>query len=325
MNGLRRPGRPGKIKGSATALDLLPNVTSPERPPGTPPRVAVMTVVRDEGWMIRKWVDHHGRQVGLDNLVVLDDNSSDGSTDDLPCTVHTIPGFPEGRFENARMQLMSGIALGLLAVYDYVAFVDADEFLVPDPARHATLVDLVAAREPQEVIGCMGLNVVHHLDAEPADLDLSRPVLEQRSFAKFLPIMCKPSVKRTPAPWRFSSHGISAKYEVDPELFLLHLKFVDRAHLKAVSDRRRAMVELDGRAKGSTWSHTGDEMTQMLRDFVGDADPSTAPEFTPGSVDLGAAIVQENRHTWKGARPGQIAAMKQQPLVRLPERLTGLL
>ena len=322
MNGLRRPRRSGK--GAATALDVLPNVTSPERVPGTSPRIAVMTVVRDEGWMIRKWVDHHGRQVGLENLVVLDDNSSDGSTDDLPCTVHKIPGFPEGRFENARMQLMSGIALGLLAVYDYVAFVDADEFLVPDPARYDTLVDLVAAREPQEVIGCMGLNLLHHLQAEPDDLDPSRPVLDQRHFAKFVPLMCKPSIKRTPAPWRFSSHGISARYEVDTDLFLLHLKFVDRAHLKAVSDRRRAMVDLDGRAKGSTWSHTGDEMTQMLRGLVGRDDPAGVPEFTPGSVDLKAAIVQENRHTWKGDRPGQLVAMRQQPLFRLPERLAGL-
>ena len=55
------------------------------------PHVAVITMARDEGTMLRRWVDHYSREVGVDNLVVVDDNSSDGSTDDLPCTVLRIP------------------------------------------------------------------------------------------------------------------------------------------------------------------------------------------------------------------------------------------
>jgi hypothetical protein len=55
------------------------------------PHVAVITMARDEGTMLRRWVEHYSREVGAENLVVVDDNSSDGSTDDLPCPVLRIP------------------------------------------------------------------------------------------------------------------------------------------------------------------------------------------------------------------------------------------
>ena len=48
------------------------------------PTMAAITMARDEGPMLRRWVDHYGRELGADNLVVIDDNTSDGSTDGLP-------------------------------------------------------------------------------------------------------------------------------------------------------------------------------------------------------------------------------------------------
>ena len=113
-----------------------------------PPTVAVLTMARDEGPLLRVWAEHHARLVGAGNVLILDDSTSDGSTDalgDLGCTLHRLPTFRGERFEGARMQLVSGIAQGLLAVYDYVVFVDADEFLVVDPA-HAGLAELLLAR-----------------------------------------------------------------------------------------------------------------------------------------------------------------------------------
>jgi len=59
--------------------------------------------------------------------VVVDDRSTDGSTDDLPCRVIRHDGFPEGRFERARMALVSRLAVELLRTHDAVIFTDADE------------------------------------------------------------------------------------------------------------------------------------------------------------------------------------------------------
>lgn len=293
-------------------------------PAGTPPRVVVMTMVRDEGPMLERWVRHYAAQVGVENLVVLDDGSGDGSTDALPCTVHRLPPMPGGPdFEAARMALVSGLAQGLLAVYDVVVLVDADEFLIADPDRHDGLLDLLAARADRDVLAPLALNVVHHLDAEDG-LDPGEPVLGQRRFAKFVPLMCKPAVKRVPAPWRFATHGIMAPFAVEPDLFLIHLKFFDRDWLQHVSDRRHAMVHADGRAARSSWSVDGAAMTAMLGGFTAGTDPDTVPEFDPRAVDLGV-VVRRDGSAYRTSRPGQLRAMETLPLVRVPDRLLGLL
>ena len=299
---------------------------SPAAAPGAegPPRVVVMTMVRDEGTMLDRWVRHYSRHVGVENLLVLDDGSVDGSTDGLPCTVHRLPGLPGGRdYEKRRVELASGLAGGLLAVYDVVVFVDADEFLVPDPARHDSLVDFLATRPDREVLAPAALNVVHHLGVED-DLDPEQPVLGQRRFAKFVPLMCKPSVKRVPAQWRFATHGIMAPFAVDPELFMVHLKFFDRDTLRRVADHRRALVDADGRASRSSWSVGGEEMTAMLGDFVAGVDPESVPEFDPSRVDLDAVVYQDTDGAYRTSKPGQMKAMQTLPLVRVPDRLLGL-
>ncbi|MEO5652825.1 MAG: glycosyltransferase family 2 protein, partial [Marmoricola sp.] len=62
-----------------------------EREPGEPLRIAAITFCRDEGRMLPLWIKYYGAQFGVENLYVVDDNSEDGSTDDLPCDVLRIP------------------------------------------------------------------------------------------------------------------------------------------------------------------------------------------------------------------------------------------
>lgn len=289
----------------------------------TIPTVAVLTMARDEAEMLPRWVRHYGDQVGVQNLIVLDDNSVDGSTDGLGCTVHRLPKLPGRGFELARMDLMSGLAQGLLACYDFVVFVDVDEFLIPDPDLYAGLPEFLAARADRDVIAPMTLNLVHHVHAE-ADLVPDQPVLGQRRFAKFIPIMCKPSVKRVPAAWLWASHGIRAPFEVDPELFMVHLKFYDREALRRVATHRRRMVDTDGRAAKSNWSRDAEEMVAMLDEFVGTTDPAAVPEFDPRQVDL-STIVQPKGDAFRAVGQGQVQAMAKVPLWRVPDRLLGRL
>ncbi|MDZ5621221.1 glycosyltransferase family 2 protein [Nocardioides bizhenqiangii] len=287
------------------------------------PDVAVITMARDEGDLLPLWVSHYARHVGIDNLVVLDDNSVDGSTEGLGCTVHRVPELRGGpSFEPVRMRLMNGLAAGLLAVYDYVVFVDVDEFLVTDPTRYPRLPDLIEDRGRPEVLGVMGLNVVHVPSVEPEPLDLGRPLLEQRGFAKFTPLMCKPSVKRINAGWAVSSHGIKAPYSIDPELFMIHLKFADRSRLAEVAALRNAVSAADGRAQGASWGKSADHLVEIFDSVVADVDPAAAPEFDPATAGLDdMVIVVNDRH--RTPQQGQVEALRTQPLVRIPERLRG--
>ncbi len=288
------------------------------------PRVAAITMVRNEAAMLPRWVQHYTRQCGSpDALVVIDDNSSDGSTDDLPCTVIRLPTLDKQPFEPARMGLISGVADGLLNAYDAVVFSDADELVVPDPALYADLRELLADRPERDAHGVVALNVIHDL-AREAPLDPHRPVLEQRRLAKFIPLMCKPAVKTVPARWGHASHGVFAPYSVDPALYMFHLKFADRDLLHAAAEHRRQMVELDGRAHSTSWRHSGDEMLELLRSVNEGLDPAEAAEFVPPERKLRSVVEKQPNGLYRAVGKGQVAAMRSQPPVSVPARFRSL-
>ncbi|MER6975406.1 glycosyltransferase family 2 protein [Nocardioides sp. NPDC000445] len=285
-----------------------------------PPRIAVLTIARDEGEMLTRWVDHYGRAAGLENLIVFDDGSTDGSTDDLSCTVQRLPGFRKGNFEAGRMGLASGVAQGLLGVYDVVIFTDVDEFLVPDPARYANLSDYLA-RRPERVIAPFALNVVHHTAVE-GPLVSGKPIVGQRAYAQFAPLMCKPSVKRVPAAWTLASHGIKAPYVPDPGLFMVHMKFADLDLLRRQADRRNELAKAVGRGKGSSWGRSGDDLAGLLTTATASVG-ADVEEFDPASV-LPARLVREEGGVHRAVGPGHIDNLRNQPLLRIPERLHGI-
>lgn len=304
--------------------DRSPSPNQPPRPPGELPSVAVLTMVRDEGSMLRRWVDHYAAQVGAEHVVVVDDSSSDGSTDDLPCPVLRFPPLHKQGFEPSRMGIATGLAAGMLVAYDAVIFCDADEFIVADPRVHPSLRHFVAARPDRAAVGVTCLNVVHDAPREPALRD-GEPVLAQRRLAKFLPLMCKPSLKRVDARWVQATHGIQCPFEVDPELFMFHLKFADRGHLEAVADRRHRLNQEQGRAKGTSWERPGADLVDLLDDVTRDVDPTSVPWFRPSPQRLARIVRHEPPETWRATGMGQLEAMRKRPLVRIPPRFKDLL
>jgi len=288
------------------------------------PRVAAVTMVRNEGRMLHKWVDHYGGQLGLDSLVVVDDNSDDGSTDGLRCRVERIKPIT-GEFEPERMKIVSKVGRKLLRDHDAVIFADADEFLVPDPARYADLREFAAARIGREAVGAMCLNVIHHVPGEGA-LDFDRPVLDQREVVKFIPLFCKPALKFVPNSWTTASHGIQgASYVVDPELFMFHLKFADRDHLARIAAHRRAMVELDGRASETSWQFTSDEMLDLLDRLNADLGPdlSRLEDFVPRPEVLEEIVKTLPNGITRSTGARMVRAMQRRPFRRIPTRFRG--
>jgi hypothetical protein len=286
-------------------------------------RIAAITFCRDEGRMLPVWLRHYGGQLGVENLYVVDDSSVDGSTDHLPCDVLRIPPVRGGKFESTRMGVLGGLGRALLAVYDVVVFTDVDEFLVPDPARYDGLRSFVEAHANAPAVGALGLNVIHDVTRE-GPLDLDRPVLDQRRLAKFIPVMCKPSIKSVPAPWYAASHGLRAPYAVDPDLWMFHLKFADRDHLQQVADHRRALVDSDGRSATTNWSRGGDDLVALLEQVTAGVDTSAVEEFRPPQGERLANLVLEEKPGHFRARKGsQVRLMENRPLVAVPERFRG--
>ena len=296
--------------------------------PGPPagddlPEVAVITMARDEGEMLGRWVRHYAGQVGVTNVFVVDDHSVDGSTEGLPCQVLRMPYFTKFSFERTRMTVLSGLAASLLAAYDAVLFADCDEFVIADPAVHPSLRHFVRARPGEPALGVLGLNVVHLVGREPP-LDPGQPLLGQRRFAKFLPLMCKPSLKWQPADWVLASHGIRCPFRIDPELFMFHMKFADRDHLEQSSGHRHAMFTSERRAARTSWERPPEDMVGMLEQLGAGADPDRAPVFRPPPDLLARSVQQQDDQVWRAVGAGQVKAMTKRPLVRIPDRFLGL-
>lgn len=272
-------------------------------------------MVADEAEMLPRWLDYYGRQLGRDHLFVVDDNSTDGSTDDLDCSVLRLPPAPwRTKWSKARRGVVNGLSRALLEVYDAVVFVDADEFLVPDPAKYDGLTDYITRRPDQDVLAGVGVDLLHDAAHEPP-IDPCLPVLTQRSLAKIEPGMCKPAIKRIPEPWLAGGHGIRAGFRVDPDLLLLHLKYHDEGHLRRVAERRHRAHVHEGRgSKASAWVLDSDDLVARLRTWV--AEPAV-------ELDTHARALPEPEWV-KGKQSyrmfGGLETLDDSELLRLPER-----
>jgi len=301
-----------------------PESASPERNPNEPLRIAAITFCRDEGRMLPLWVKYYGGQFGEDNLYVVDDNSEDGSTDDLPCDVLHIPPIRGGKFNTTRMAMVGNLGRSLLELYDVVMFCDTDEFIVPDPDRYAGLAEYVAAQSGLNAVGSLGFNVVHNVGSEPP-LDLTQPLIGQRRLAKFLPLMCKPAIKWVPEHWSAGTHGVRTPYAVDPDLWMFHMKFGDRDHLQEAADHRLRMVEEDGRSRDTQWRQGGDTLVDLLERITEGADAAQIPDFVPPTGErLDALVVEDPPGNWRAPKGSQLTLMEKRALVRIPEKFYGI-
>lgn len=321
MSGVRRLLRRKPTSGASDR----PAKPPPRRDPGEPLRVAAITFCRDEARMLPLWVRYYGGQFGVENLYVVDDGSQDGSTEGLDCNVLHIPPIRGGKFESTRMKFLGGLAASLRTLYDCVVFTDADEFVVPDPAAHSGLRDYIDGQgDDQAAVAALGLNVLHDAENEPP-LDLDAPVLGQRRLAKFVPVMCKPSVNFAGAPWFAASHGIQAPYAVDPELWMFHLKYADRDLLREAADHRLRMVALDGRSRETQWGEGGDRLVGLLEHITSHVVPADVPEFQPPTgTALDRLVTQEGPGKFRAPKGGQMQLMESEPLVRIPARFYGI-
>ncbi len=283
-------------------------------------RVCAITMVRNESVMLRRWLAYYGRELGHRNLVVLDDNTTDGSTDDLPCSVVHLPPPPwKQTWAQSRRAMANSTARAMLQAYDAVIFVDADEFLVPDPARYDGLLDYVVRQPDREVLAGLGLNVLHDATHEPA-IDHDRPVLAQRRLVKYVPRMCKPAIKREAVAWMAGTHGIQAPFTVDPDLLLLHLKYYDEGELRRVAEQRHEAHEREGRGENSSWTHEADELVAELREWatggsLDDLDPRRLRVHQPSRADA------EGYYTVRGS---QLRAMDRRHRLCLPDRFRAV-
>jgi len=186
--------------------------------------VAAITFVYNESVNLPIWIGYFGKLFGRRNLFVIDLGTTDGSTDNLGEV--NLLRVPRKEFdEYQKTGIINSLQQGLLNYFDTVIYTDCDELVVPDLSVYADLNDYLARKE-FECVSCVGLNVQHMISIEDP-LDLSKPILAQRRFARFLSSTCKPAVTRVPLTWANGLHHCDRRPRIDPELFMIHTKWMD--------------------------------------------------------------------------------------------------
>jgi hypothetical protein len=195
-------------------------------------KVAALTMIYNEPEYLPLWLRYYGQQLGAANCFVIDHGSDDDLTRWVGCeNIFRLPRTPQD--EVKRVQSMSCVAEMLLNYYDAVIYIDVDEFIVAKPTKYKSLLHF-CQETTEAVVAVVGLNL-HHLLGEEDDLDLSRPVLKQRRWVRFVAPMCKPSIVKVPIKWGRGFHS-SNKPSVFEDVYMFHLRYFD---LKIGLDRLR--------------------------------------------------------------------------------------
>lgn len=188
-------------------------------------RIACITMVYNEADFLPLWVSYYGQQAGVSNLFVIDDGSTDGSTDILGPNIIKIPKIPFS--DERRANFIGDLQKSLLNYYDVVIYTDADEFLIPDPSKYVSLNKYCELLEYENATA-VGLNVYQIPAEEPGELDWSEKIFKQRRFVKFQSAMCKTLITRSPTRWGTGFHRSAPGPRIDKDLYLFHLKHVDQ-------------------------------------------------------------------------------------------------
>ena len=245
--------------------------------------IAFATMVRNEHYFLPKWIQYYSRHVGKDNLYIL----LDGADQTVPpeadgCQVLALPRRPYGGgWDRNRWDTLEYFAGLLLSRFDVVVLGDVDEFIVCDPSSGESLLGALGRARQSKVISPFAIEVIHRIDLEPP-LDPDQPILHQRKYVRINASYCKPCIISESVHWSVGGHYSNfAELHLDTNLYLFHLRFLDRDML---IERQRSRLNVvhqglanetsgNGEVAGAGWSKTLTEIDDFLTSFAKEGPP----------------------------------------------------
>ncbi len=184
---------------------------------------AIVTMVHNEPVFLPIWLAYYSRFFAADDIYVLDNDSTDGSTRGTGFV--RIPVVHDSVDHSWMVQTMQALQHQLLKRYRIVVVTDVDEIIAPIPGCGGLGAYLDEFGE--EWVNCLGYELLHLPEREPT-LDLSRPVLRQRRCWFHNGAYDKAAIATVPVRWRPGFHGREDfQCRFDPDLRLIHLHRMD--------------------------------------------------------------------------------------------------
>ena len=207
-------------------------------------RIAALTMVRNDDFYLRKWVEYYGRELGKENLWIYFDGTDQTIAPFCEGTnafLHEKIGNQVVAAEKGRLRFLSERAASLLEQgYDLVIGVDADEFIVVDPKREMSLREYLSAQKIGVSLSALGLDFGQKL-GEEGDITENEPFLKQRHYAQIGTRYTKPSIVAKPCIWGSGFHRVKGhNFHIAKDLYLMHFGYFDKRRLEErFSDKDR--------------------------------------------------------------------------------------
>jgi hypothetical protein len=184
---------------------------------------ALVTIVHNEPVFLPLWLSYYSRFFAAEDIYVLDNESSDGSTDRDGFV--RIPVSCDRVDHTWMVRTIEAFQRRLLERYKMVVVSDVDELIAPVP-EWGTLGEYLD-RFDEEWVNCLGYEILHMRRREPP-LTLVEPVLDQRGYWFFNDGYDKAAIATVPMSWRPGFHGrADFHFNLDPDLRLVHLHRMD--------------------------------------------------------------------------------------------------
>ena len=207
-------------------------------------KIAALTMVRNDDFYLRKWVEYYGRELGKENLWIYFDGTDQVIAPFCEGTnafLHEKIGNQVVAAEKGRLRFLSERAASLLEKgYDLVIGVDADEFIVVDPKREMSLREYLSAQKIGVSLSALGLDFGQKL-GEEGDITENEPFLKQRHYAQIGTRYTKPSIVAKPCIWGSGFHRVKGhNFHIAKDLYLMHFGYFDKRRLEErFSDKDR--------------------------------------------------------------------------------------
>lgn len=199
-------------------------------------KIAAITMVRNDDFFLRKWVEYYGRELGKENLYIYYDGEDQTIGEFCQGTnayIHSKIGTQVVSAEKGRLKFLSNKAAELFANgYDLVIGVDADEYIVVDPKLGVSLREFLSSYDIDVCLSPLGLDFGQKL-GEEGDLSLEETFLRQRHYAQIGTRYTKPSIIAQPCQWGSGFHRIKGhNFHIAKDLYLLHFGYADKRILE---------------------------------------------------------------------------------------------
>ena len=292
-----------KVAMEAGRREIRTRPVSPEPKSGeTTIRLAFVTMVWRDYWLLEKWIAHNARLVPLRHLYVVN-HGGDPEVDRIAAGYNVIH-LPRDEvtidLTPRRWEFLGGLTNGLLGFFDRVICTDVDEFLVYVGDKPDLLTHLAATAIEGDALAPVGLNL---MPEEVPDATPEMPVLARTPHALLSAKYTKPCIAARPLSYTIGGHGLrKGRFAVDPEVVLLHLHYVTPDYRERMAARVEIVEQSRARNNASdtpkamparywiNWSRPGKIRERELEIFAKAAPMDVSDGFSPCAALLTAAM-----------------------------------